>query len=190
VEIDRDWACDWFNQYGINDHFDDFDDAIDLICDKRSNTEWKTLKDQQLHSIHQQAMRIYGLLHSRWICLPKGMALMKAKYEAGIYGKCPRFLCADTNLLPMGTTLALRRHSAKLYCPNCCDLYRPPPAVTLDGAHFGPAFPHIFLFEFAQFDKSEQFRPFEMKVFGFKVHQAGPRSVHATNRHENEIPDQ
>jgi casein kinase II subunit beta len=90
----------------------------------------------------------------------------------------------------MGTTFVLRRHSAKLYCPSCCDIYRPPPAVTLDGAHFGPAFPHMFLFEFAQFDKSAQFKAFEMKAFGFKIHQTGRKSVHATNRHEVETIEQ
>jgi casein kinase II subunit beta len=191
VEVDPEWAGDWFNQYGINDHFEDFDDAIDLICDKRSaNTDWKNMKESQIHIIHQQATRIYGMLHSRWICQPKGMALVKAKYEAGVYGKCPRFLCGETPLLPMGTTLALRRHSAKLFCPTCCDIYRPPPDITLDGAHFGPAFPHMFLFEYKQFDRSEQFKAFEMKVFGFKVHQVGAIGAHATNRHEVEILEQ
>jgi casein kinase II subunit beta len=188
VEIETEWAADWFNQYGISDHFEDFDDAIDLICDRRSgNTEWKNLKDSLILTIHQQATRIYGMLHARWICLPKGMGLMKVKYDAGAYGKCPRFLCRDTNMLPMGTTLSLRRHSAKLYCPQCCDIYRPPPNVTLDGAHFGPAFPHMFLFEYGQFDTSNHFKPFEMKVFGFKVHQVGGKGPHATNRHEVEV---
>jgi hypothetical protein len=36
VEIDADWAAGWSNQYGINDHFDDFDEGIDLICDRCS----------------------------------------------------------------------------------------------------------------------------------------------------------
>jgi casein kinase II subunit beta len=185
VEVDPDWAGDWFNQYGMSNHFDDFDDAVDLISDRRS-ANWKNFKDSQIQSIQQQALRIYGMLHSRWICLPKGMLLMKAKYEAGVYGKCPRFMCAGTHLLPMGTTLAVRRHSAKLYCPQCCDIYRPPPGVTLDGAHFGPAFPHMFLFEFGQFDKTVAFKSFEMKVFGFKVHRTRPIGVHDSNIHENE----
>jgi casein kinase II subunit beta len=114
------------------------------------------------------------------------MALMKVKYESGIYGTCPRFLCHGTKLMPVGTTLTLRRHSAKLYCPNCCDIYRPPAAVTLDGAHFGPAFPHMFLFEYGQFDKSREFKPFEMRAFGFKVRKPPGRTVHESNQHEYE----
>jgi casein kinase II subunit beta len=187
VEIDAPWAADWFNQYGIGDHFDNFNDAVDLICDRRSNANWRNFKESQVQSIHQQATRIYGMLHSRWICVPKGMMLMKAKYEAGVYGKCARFLCNGAHLLPMGTTVALRRHSAKLYCPNCCDIYRPPPSVTLDGAHFGPAFPHIFLFEYAQFDKSQEFTRFENRAFGFKVHQSGGKTPHSSNQHELEV---
>jgi casein kinase II subunit beta len=186
VEIEREWAADWFNQYGIEEHFDDFDDAVELICDRRSNTDWETLEVTQIQSIHQQATRIYGVLHSRWICLPRGMALMRAKYESGIYGVCPRFLCQGTKLLPMGTTLAIRRHSAKLYCPMCCDIYRPPADVTLDGAHFGPAFPHMFLFEYAQLDKSRDFKPFVMRAFGFIIRKPPGITVHDSNRHENE----
>jgi casein kinase II subunit beta len=185
VEVDTDWAGDWFNQYGMSNHFDDFDDAVALICDRRP-TNWKNYKDSQIESIHQQALRIYGMLHARWICQPKGMGQMRPKYEAGLFGQCPRFLCSGTNFIPMGTTLALRRHSAKLFCPNCYDIYRPPPGLTLDGAHFGPAFPHFFLFEFPQFDRVGTFKPFEMKVFGFKLHRSGRKTVHESNKHETE----
>jgi casein kinase II subunit beta len=185
VEVDPDWAGDWFNQYGIDNHFDDFDDAVDLICDRRSS-HWKNFKDSRIHNIHHQAIWVYGMLHARWICQPKGLALMRPKYEAGVFGCCQRFLCAGTHLLPMGTTLALRKHSAKLFCPNCYDLYRSPPTLVIDGAHFGPAFPHLFLFEYPEFDKVEQFRPFEMLIFGFKVRRAGRRGVHESNKHATE----
>jgi casein kinase II subunit beta len=191
VAVDRDWAGDWFNQYGVNGHFDDFDDAIDLICDKRSSGKWLSLKDGQVIAIHQQALRIYGMLHARWICLPRGMVLMKEKYEAGVFGECPRVACNGAKVLPMGTTLIVRRHSAKLFCPICCDLYRAPVALTFDGAHFGPAFPHMFLFEYQQFDRSAEFRRTEMRAFGFRIHRPDERErrPHDTNKQENENLD-
>ena len=121
----------------------------------------------------------------------KGMQAMKEKYEKGIYGKCIRYGCHGVNLIPMGTTFTLRRHSAKLYCPKCCDIYRAPDNIILDGAHFGPAFPHMFLFEYKQFDKSKEFEPFEIKAFGFKIHK-GPNyrfPAHSKNKYEQETPE-
>ena len=115
---------------------------------------------------------------------------MKQKYESGIYGKCPRALCKNTNLIPMGTTLRARRHTVKLFCPRCCDIYSAQKDVIIDGCHFGPAFPHIFLSEFSKFDLHKEFTPFIQKAFGFEVKQTKhARYVpHLTNKHENEFP--
>jgi casein kinase II subunit beta len=191
VAIDSDWVFDWFNQHGFNSLFQNFEEAIDLIVDKQG-TDWEAYTQDQVAVIHSQALRIYGLMHARWICQPRGMASMKEKYDQGVFGKCPRFACNGTNLLPMGTTLIPRRHSAKLFCPQCCDIYRPPPECSLDGAHFGPAFPHMFLFEYVQLDKSAVFRPFEEQAFGFRVRKrlgTRPR-IHDTNVYEQEMIEQ
>ena len=91
VPIDNDWAGDWFNQYGIGNNFDDFDAAIELITDQHSN-DWNRFNDERIISIQQQALKIYGMLHARWICQPKGMSAMKDKYEKGVFGKCIRYL--------------------------------------------------------------------------------------------------
>jgi casein kinase II subunit beta len=191
VPIDADWAADWFNQHGFNSLFDNFDEAIELIADQRTSN-WDIYPDEQIHNIHVQATRLYGLLHGRWICQPRGMVHMKAKYEKGAFGQCPRSSCNGTKVLPMGTTLTPRRHSVKLDCPMCCDIYRCPKDNACDGAHFGPAFPHMFLFEYAQFDISKQFRPFARSAFGFKVRQqkSARPLVHAVNvREEEKIED-
>ncbi|OHT03004.1 Casein kinase II regulatory subunit family protein [Tritrichomonas foetus] len=190
VQIDNDWAGDWFNQYGIASNFDEFDAAVELMTDSHS-ADWARYSEEKICVIHQQAMKIYGMLHARWICQPKGMAAMKDKYEKGIYGKCIRYGCSGTHLLPMGTTFTLRRHSAKLFCPKCNDIYRAPDSIVLDGAHFGPAFPHMFLYEYKQFDKTAEFEPFEIKAFGFKIHR-NPHSrfpVHMKNRYDQENPE-
>jgi casein kinase II subunit beta len=187
VPIEPDWTADWFNQWGISNLFDHFDEAIELICDQRIS-RWEYMADDQIHEIQSQALRIYGMLHARWICQPKGMSAMREKYERGLFGECPRFGCKGIRLLPIGTTLVPRRHSVKLYCPCCCDVYRAPPAFANDGAHFGPAFPHMFLFEYSQYDVSKEFHPVERTAFGFRVRQP-PKSrpnIHATNTHETE----
>jgi casein kinase II subunit beta len=191
VAVDRDWIADWFNQHGLNVAFPDFDEAIELIADKQT-TAWNHYGPDRITAIHTQALRIYGQMHARWISQPRGLAGMKEKYDAVIFGQCPRFGCNGTHLLPMGTTLTPRRHSAKLYCPMCCDIYRAPPNLSLDGAHFGPAFPHIFIFEYAVCDKSADFRPFVPTAFGFRVRPAPDvrLQIHGTNWHENELLDE
>ena len=190
VPIDTDWAGDWFNQYGISTQFDEFDAAIELITDSHSE-DWSHYSEEFISQVHQQALKIYGMLHARWICQPRGLSAMKEKYEKGLFGKCIRYGCHGTNLLPMGTTFTLRRHSAKLFCPKCCDIYRAPSPIVLDGAHFGPAFPHIFLCEYDQYDKSSEFEPFEIKAFGFKIHRSvnSRFPVHCKNKFENENPE-
>lgn len=187
VPIEPAWVADWFNQYGIRDAFKLFDEAVELITDKHSD-KWPTFDDDKICKIHVEAVRIYGLLHQRWIAQPKGLELMKKKYDQGVFGYCPRVNCRRCKLLPMGTTLEMRKHSVKLFCPCCCDLYKAQTKYIIDGAHFGPMFPSLFLFEYTKYDISDKFVPFEYKVFEFKVHRDQPRALpHDTNIHDNDI---
>lgn len=188
VEIDPTWAADWFNQYGIKELFEDFDDAIELITDNKGK-EWASYNEEDAIAINQQALRIYGMLHARWISQPKGMELMKQKYDQEIFGKCPRMGCNDTPLLPMGTTFTLRRHSVKLFCPCCRDIYKAPTYPVIDGAYFGPAFPHMFLSEYTKCDKTNNFKPFIQKAFSFTIRRP-PKSKplpHLSNIQEVDI---
>jgi hypothetical protein len=52
----------------------------------------------------------------------------------------------------------------------------------------GPAFPHVFLFEFPHFDKAADFGRFDIRAFGFRIHGADQHTKrpHDTNRHEKE----
>jgi len=48
------------------------------------------------------------------------------KYEAGIFGLCPRVYCQGTNVVPCGRSDLPGLDTVKLYCPNCHDIYAPP----------------------------------------------------------------
>ncbi|OHS95307.1 Casein kinase II regulatory subunit family protein [Tritrichomonas foetus] len=189
VKVDREWAVDWFNTVLLDDMVPNFDLALEAIGDEHSDA-WKYLDDSKIQNIILQASHLYGLIHARWICQNKGLNLMKQKYEKGIYGTCPRALCKNTPLIPMGTTLKPRRHTVKLFCPRCCDIYVAPKDVIIDGCHFGPAFPHIFLSEYDKFDLRKKFKPFIQRAFGFDIYRScNARYLpHKTNKHENEFP--
>ena len=188
VQIDTDWAVDWFNNYGLKEYFPNYEFALDMISDKHSH-EWASMSDQNVSSIVIQAKQLYGLLHARWITQPSGLKQMKKKFESGVFGVCPRFNCKGQKLLPMGTTVKPRHHSVKLFCPRCCDIYVAPESMRIDGAHFGPAFPHLFLQEFGEFDGRREFQPTVLEAFGFPIHKSVKRfEPHAKNEYEQERP--
>lgn len=41
------------------------------------------------------------------------------------FGRCPRVLCEDAPLLPVGRSDLPRKHTVSLYCPRCNDVYQP-----------------------------------------------------------------
>jgi casein kinase II subunit beta len=177
-EVDIDYASDWFNHYGLKELIDDyFDEALELICDTRSK-RWLKLDEQKIEAIHEQAINLYGLLHARWILQPHGLSLMKEKFQTGTFGQCPRLHCDDQQMLPIGETQIPNKHSAKLFCPRCLDLYRPE-GISVDGAHFGTTFPHLFLVEYPQFNNRGNFRELEPKIFGFAKFGRGKFQPHA-----------
>lgn len=52
--------------------------------------------------LYQVATEFYGMIHSWFILTPKGLALMWEKYLNGVYGVCPRVLCAGQHVMPVG----------------------------------------------------------------------------------------
>ena len=82
-------------------------------CHWNDTQTWFTLRIRTLRlevnlytlryiSIYQEATDIYGLIHSRYIATPKGLAIMKDKYLKGVFGVCPRVLCERQHVLPVG----------------------------------------------------------------------------------------
>ena len=62
----------------------------------------KMLEDEGFLQIYQEALDLYGLIHSRFIVSSKGLAIMKEKYLNGVFGICPRVLCAGHIVMPVG----------------------------------------------------------------------------------------
>jgi len=51
------------------------------------------LEDEKFLEIYQEATDLYGLIHTRFILSPKGLAVMREKFLLGKFGVCPRVLC-------------------------------------------------------------------------------------------------
>ncbi|KAH9930066.1 casein kinase II, regulatory subunit [Fomitopsis serialis] len=71
--------------------------------------------------------------------------LQLEKYKRGDFGRCPRVLCQQQPLLPVGLTDTPYEKSVKLYCGRCEDIYSPKSSRhgSIDGAYFGTSFPHL-----------------------------------------------
>jgi casein kinase II subunit beta len=189
IRIDAEYLRDSFNSYGFNKYLPNFHLAREMICDNHSR-EWRFLTDRAAIEIHEQAKQLYGLIHSRWICTTPGLNLMKVKsIKKRRFGTCPRLYCNRTPLLPVGLSPFPNRHSAKLFCPQCADVYKPPPDKVFDGAHFGPAFPSVFLVNFPKHDGRRDFTNGRRTIFGFRIFRERDRleiGPHASNRHKDE----
>ncbi|PKI84206.1 Ckb2p [Malassezia vespertilionis] len=142
-ELDEDYILDRFNLTGLNTEVQHYMHALDLITDALD----EHLGDEQREQIEAQARILYGLVHARYILTTRGLAKMLEKYKRADFGRCPRVLCSQQPLLPVGLSDLPYQNPVKLYCPRCEDLYSPKSSrhASIDGAFFGTTFPHMLL---------------------------------------------
>ena len=71
---------------------------------------------------------------------------MREKYLTARFGKCPKVLCENQPVLPIGMSEELKISRVKVFCPRCEDVYIPKrKCQDIDGAYFGCSFPHVLL---------------------------------------------
>ncbi|WFD42468.1 casein kinase 2 regulatory subunit [Malassezia psittaci] len=148
-ELDEDYILDRFNLTGLNAEVQHYMHALDLITDAlgmvlRTDLD-EHLDDDQREQIESQARILYGLIHARYILSSRGLAKMLEKYKRADFGRCPRVLCYQQPLLPVGLSDIPYQSPVKLYCPRCEDVYNPKSSRhgSIDGAFFGTTFPHM-----------------------------------------------
>jgi casein kinase II subunit beta len=134
--VDRAFFEDSFNTYGIESLFRDYSLAMQVI----RGDPIDPLPQEEMERIAQP---VYALLHARFIFTPAGLKAMRRKFESGVFGVCPRFRCDGQHLLPVGLSCDIGAGPAKVFCPRCRDLYES--EADVDGAAFGPSFPHFFM---------------------------------------------
>lgn len=157
--IDDEYLRDKFNLTGLEREVSDFKHVYDSLFQKNFPP-----------SEHlEAAIHLYGLIHSRYILSSQGLSKMHEKYNMTHFGVCPRILCGQSKLLPVGLSERYGTVGVKLYCPVCEDVYSPksPKHNCLDGFFFGPTFPHLFLLTYP-IDKKE-YKYSKPSLFGFGI---------------------
>eukprot|EP00768_Dysnectes_brevis_P005356 gnl/Dysnectes_brevis/3836_a4950_1034.p1 GENE.gnl/Dysnectes_brevis/3836_a4950_1034~~gnl/Dysnectes_brevis/3836_a4950_1034.p1 ORF type:complete len:233 (+),score=18.98 gnl/Dysnectes_brevis/3836_a4950_1034:42-740(+) len=143
--------------------------------------------EEHLNQIEEAAQVLYGLIHARYILSEHGLGRMRRFFVAHRFGTCPRETCSKSPVLPLGTSTHLGVAPVMAFCPCCREIYSPLPrpgkANMLDGAFFGPSFPHLFLLKYPALSPSNPPpRPITPRLFGFRVRKCTTDPVKTTQR--------
>ncbi|KAI8868544.1 casein kinase II subunit beta [Ramicandelaber brevisporus] len=168
-EVDLDFLTDKFNLTGLQTEVRHYNEALATILDEIDEDKYD---EETFDAIERSARHLYGLIHARYIITTRGMAKMLDKYKHAEFGVCPRILCENQPLLPVGITDVPNTQSVKLYCCKCEDIYRPKSQrhASIDGAYFGTSFPHMLLQCHPSLAPQRPIQRYVPRVFGFRVH--------------------
>ncbi|KAJ1344499.1 hypothetical protein BSLG_000023 [Batrachochytrium salamandrivorans] len=141
-EVDEEYILDRFNLAGLNTEVKYYHQAFELVTDSLE----EELDTATWDEVEKSARHLYGLVHARFITTSRGLSKMFEKFKATEFGRCPRVLCHNQAVLPIGLVDTCGSKGVKLYCPRCEDM-----------------FPNI-----SPSKTSERYVP---RIFGFKVHR-------------------
>lgn len=112
------------------------------------------------------------------------------KYKQGTYGTCPRYLCKNQALLPIGISDQPFTTSLKLFCPLCQEAYNlgAPQYSTLDGAYFGTTFAHLFLQSHPSLVPMKSNDHYVPRIFGFKLKNTNSATNSSNNNQLSSHP--
>lgn len=121
-----------------DDYFDHDDDPSDNedeeVEDEVDDGFWKEVpltkrkrqpEVQDPRVVEPYAFMLYGLIHQRYVLTKEGQKAMAERYSRGEFGKCPRYYCENTPVLPVGKYNEIGKACLYLYCPKCLDIYYP-----------------------------------------------------------------
>lgn len=159
-EVDEEYIRDKFNLTYLEREVQNFRKAYEIIVGISFDEDY-----------NDEAIKLYGLIHARYIMTPMGLSKMYAKYKEGAFGYCPRVLCTNAFILPIGISDRPEHHSVKLYCPSCRDVYssKGRKGLIIDGAWFGTSFPHLLLQTYSPDSSKKAVAQYVPKIFGFRL---------------------
>ena len=141
----RSWVCavddsyinDNFNLQGLSTKIANYHTLLKVVTGNHYSF------DTRVPGLQDDAERLYALIHARFLLTVEGIKEMQPKYDMKLFGTCPRIACNGQRLLPIGLSPVPGEMRAKTFCPCCEDVYEAD--ADIDGAFFGPYFPHLFL---------------------------------------------
>lgn len=152
-----------------------YQQAYELVTDSLNTDEYDQDFEPQLwDEIEASARHLYGLIHARFILTTRGLAKMAEKYKHAEFGRCPRVLCQNQPVLPMGLLDSPGVKGLKLYCPHCEDVYTPPSRrhSSVDGSYFGTSFPHLVFQTYPEMMPEKRMERYIPRIFGFKLYES------------------
>jgi len=158
VVVEKSFFADSFNLYGIVSNDSVEQRALQIILDENFENNGEIL---------EMAERIFMQVHARYIMSSNGLQAVRRKYESGVFGICPRFLCEGQHLLPYGSSPVPNVGKACGWCPKCNDVYRSD--LDIDGAYFGPSFPHFFTQMLKDTVKTKPSKSSSFQYFGIET---------------------
>ncbi len=92
--VDEEFIRDPFNLHGLHTSIPKhkFKTCMRMILSPQAPNE-DDLNEEAFLELNQESSDLYGLLHSRYILTPRGLAKVYQKYLSAVYGTCPRALC-------------------------------------------------------------------------------------------------
>lgn len=199
-QVPTDFIEDDFNLTGLSQEVSHYRRALDSILDLESISDDEEEKngkesingynnntndDEAVNKsiIEHSTEQLYGLIHARYILTKQGLQAMAEKFDHKEFGTCPRYYCGGMQLLPCGLSDTIGKHTIRLYCPSCQDIYLPQSSrhLCLEGCFWGTSFPGVFLKHFKELEDYVEKKNkdiFQLKVFGFSIAKesiSGPR---------------
>ncbi|KAL6309668.1 casein kinase II regulatory subunit-domain-containing protein [Sparassis latifolia] len=158
-EVAEDFIEDDFNLTGLNAMVPFWKEAMEMVLDVEPDEDAAKIPDVSI--VEASAELLYGLVHQRFILTRAGLQAMVDKYEAGVFGSCPRVYCSGCNVVPCGRSDLPGLDTVKLFCPNCSDIYTPPSSrfQGVDGAFFGTTFAHLFFQSYRELAPAPFWKP-------------------------------
>ncbi|KAH6581261.1 hypothetical protein BASA60_002504 [Batrachochytrium salamandrivorans] len=89
---------DRFNLAGLNTEVKYYHHAFELVTDSLE----EELDTATWDEVEKSARHLYGLVHARFITTSRGLSKMFEKFKATEFGRCPRVLCHNQAVLPIG----------------------------------------------------------------------------------------
>lgn len=166
------YVQDNFNFYSLRKSVPNYKQALEMVRgpylsanDPKRPSDWPS-------NLEAAAIKLYGLLHQRYLVTAGGLKDMKKKYDRGEFEKCPRVNCRGFQCLPYGEFDEPGKSTLKMFCPCCGELYVPSDKSgvlrEIDGAYFGSSWVHLFLQSNPEI-KAANMIPTDVRLFGFKV---------------------